>query len=66
MIDSSQDEFELHLFSRKERFKPEVSHQSEKLEPAYPLRTFQNGGLERREFSMQGRLERSILCYSIA
>ena len=34
-----------NLFSRKERFKPEAIHQSEKLEPAYPLRTFQNGGI---------------------
>ena len=65
--------FELHLFSRKERFKLEVSHQSEKLDPAYPLRTFQSGGiisfkraLERRGFSIQGRLERSILRCSIA
>ena len=65
--------FEFHLFSRKERFKPEVSRQSEKLEPAYPQRTFQNGGiisfkraLERGRFSMQGGLERSILRCSIA
>ena len=35
--------FELHLFSRKETFKPEGSHWSEKLEPAFPLQTFQNG-----------------------
>ena len=65
--------FELHLFNRKERYKPEASHQSEKLEPAYPLRTFQNGGiisfkraLERRGSFMQGRLERCILRCSIA
>ena len=39
-ISKSGQIFELHPFSRKERFKPEASHQSEKLEPAYPQRTF--------------------------
>ena len=64
--------FELHLFSRKERFKLDPSHQFEKLEPVYSLQTFQNGGiisfkraLERRGFSMQGILERCILGCSI-
>ena len=73
IIDSSQDEFELHLFCRKERFNAEPSHQSENLEPAYLLRTFQNGGIisfkkaiKRSRFSMQGRLERCILRCSIA
>ena len=37
--------FELHIFSRKERFMPETSNQSEKFEPAYPVRIIQNGGI---------------------
>ena len=51
----------------------ETSNQSEKFEPTYPLRIIQNGriisfkrALERGEFSMRGRLEGCMLCYSIA
>ena len=48
----------------KKDLSKEASHHSEKLEPAYPLRTFQNGGII--SFSMQGRPGRCILRYSIA
>ena len=53
----------IFLVEKKDLSK-EASHHSEKLEPAYPLRTFQNGGII--SFSMQGRPGRCILRYSIA
>ena len=74
VIDSSQDKYLSSIFLvKKKRFKPEAIHQSIKLEPAYPLGTFQNRwntsfkrAFEGTAFSMPGRLERCKLRCSIA